>query len=1268
MPIAVEKRTTEDRKYSRHSVSLKATLQGTDLPAVHCEIRDFCDGGLFLSLGGNNKLLSRLEAKINGAVQISFSLPRQGREVPFSIRAQLVRTSSIGVGVAFTSSCKPALTALYSLIQPRSDGTLDTARHRQIPPINKTGIQQQCESKLEQTLSEVLEKFFHTIGSELTQAAHCAENNQLGNLYIEAVSQLTEHRQSIEKSFSSSILSGWNQLGNPGTDKNNLGEVSGELSLLEKDEFEDWLMIADIITKVESNQDNVLAGIEQKLASLADCSVDKSNNPVGPAFICESFCNQLESLNFEHDVKRRIYQVFGESIVPQLEPLYTALDGVLEPVQIVERGRTEPETGVSQADPTVKPQRSEDSVSSGNRGNGGSKQPGLFETFNRFKHFGIVNANLANPSIQAVPGRTAGLETASSPASLSECSTRQILRALLAIKSEQNPGMLPGADSESLRSGILQRVTAPQSISEHEQNHVEIAADFFDSLSENAAALNVGQNFIQKLRVPILNLVIHQPDFLNSQAHPARRVLNLLDRLDIATNERGASANQEIEGVIRDLTHQFTTSSDDDLKNFTAIAKRLERITAPLEKTQTRNIERVQEQCEGRQRTIQARLYVQQLIDKRIAGQSVPKVVITLLDIGWEHLLLLSKLREGTDSPLLRRQISLIDDLLKWLNNSELSQSLPDAGFESCLNFIDEYLSTVCTDVFQRQETLHELTECLIGSGNPFVRKSPEMVVAGKRQSDGETNVENETPRALKEYIKQAHEFNVGDWLIFKLKNAQQEPVKLAWKGESPVTFVFVNRKGQKKIECRLHQLARSLKKGTAQKIESMDIPLTDRSVTALIQDMHEKLIQQVTHDEQTGLINRKEFIKQLQWEIKQYRDDGTNHMVCCFEIDPVRLIENTCGTAAVEALLTLVVGKVNCFLTDWDIFSRLGQNVFGILFKYRLREDGRAACENLRQIVTELNFDWENRDFPLAISVGLVSFSEQIGSVTTILAHADAACLAAKDVGSNRIQIYEEENENLKFKGKIFEWAGQISKVIAENRIFARCQLIIPISPEGPNHSHYEILLGIKNEKGQIVPPDEFIPAAEHLNRMVEIDRWMITHVFDWIESNPTKMETIGGFSINLSGQSLNSEELLEFLKKQLSQRRLSPDQITFEITETFAVSSISLANKFISQIKRYGCKFSLDDFGSGFSSYAYLKNLEVDYLKIDGMFVKDIATNATDYSMVKSMNEIGHSLGMKTIAEYVENNDILDQLKELGVDYAQGYGIEKPGLLTDL
>jgi EAL domain-containing protein (putative c-di-GMP-specific phosphodiesterase class I) len=281
----------------------------------------------------------------------------------------------------------------------------------------------------------------------------------------------------------------------------------------------------------------------------------------------------------------------------------------------------------------------------------------------------------------------------------------------------------------------------------------------------------------------------------------------------------------------------------------------------------------------------------------------------------------------------------------------------------------------------------------------------------------------------------------------------------------------------------------------------------------------------------------------------------------------------------------------------------------------------------------------------------------------------ADEACYTAKDAGRNRIQEYELGDAAMMRRHGVMEWVTQLDKALDDDRLILNCQRIAPINAmDNSLDTHYEILLTMLDELGDIMPPGDFIMAAETYNRMTTVDRWVIERVLQWMSEHKSDLDNFAGFAINVSGHSVNDETFPDFVLEQFSRTQAPTSKVCFEITETAAIANLDNAVDFMNRMKIIGCQFSLDDFGTGLSSYSYLRNLPVDFVKIDGVFVKDVATNPSDYAVVRSINEIGHYMGKKTIAEFVEDDAALEQLKEIGVDYAQGYRIEKPSPLADL
>jgi diguanylate cyclase (GGDEF)-like protein/PAS domain S-box-containing protein len=429
---------------------------------------------------------------------------------------------------------------------------------------------------------------------------------------------------------------------------------------------------------------------------------------------------------------------------------------------------------------------------------------------------------------------------------------------------------------------------------------------------------------------------------------------------------------------------------------------------------------------------------------------------------------------------------------------------------------------------------------------------------------------------------------------------------------------------------------------------------------------LNEQLNFNATHDELTKLINRREFERRVERLLSVAGVDSAEHALCYMDLDQFKVVNDTCGHVAGDELLRQLSSVLLNTIRKRDTLARLGGDEFGLLFEHCSLDDAHHITKSLLNAVQNFQFSWEGRSFKLGVSIGLIAITEKTLVMTELLKAADTACYMAKDAGRNRIHIYHADDSEIQERQGEIQWVPRINQALDNNLFRLYAQAIVPI--EGNTELHYELLIRMIDDKGDIIPPGAFLPSAERYNLITHLDRWVIAHAFKLLLKHTDFLKQINFVSINISGPSLADPEFLDFVHNELKQTQLDPEKICFEITETAAISNLNRASLFISLMKKLGCRFALDDFGSGLSSFAYLKNLPVDYLKIDGMFVKDIVDDPIDYAMVKSINEIGHVMGMKTIAEFVENDEIKNMLKELDVDYVQGYGIGKPMPLTEL
>ncbi len=432
--------------------------------------------------------------------------------------------------------------------------------------------------------------------------------------------------------------------------------------------------------------------------------------------------------------------------------------------------------------------------------------------------------------------------------------------------------------------------------------------------------------------------------------------------------------------------------------------------------------------------------------------------------------------------------------------------------------------------------------------------------------------------------------------------------------------------------------------------------------------EMEKRLSYQATHDALTGLVNRREFERRVTTALQEAHVDDTLHGLIFLDLDQFKIVNDTCGHSAGDEMLRQISSVLHSNLRSSDTLARLGGDEFGVLLEHCPLDRATQIAESLRQAVEEYRFMWEGQSFAVGVSIGVVPISSESQNLAGVMSAADTACYSAKENGRNRVSVYELNDEDLVKRRGQMQWAQRINEAFDENRFRLYYQSITPLDDTSDLASHYEVLLRMVDDKGKLVPPGAFLPAADRYNLMPRIDRWVIGSMIEWLTDQPRHVAQLEVCSINLSGPSLTDENFLKYLKILIEFSPIPPGKICFEVTETAAVADLRKAALFIDELQALGCRFSLDDFGSGMSSFGYLKNLPVDFLKIDGSFVRGIAEDEIDFAMVKSINEIGHVMKKQTIAEFVENDAIVDKLREIGVDFAQGYGIAEPRPIVEL
>lgn len=457
--------------------------------------------------------------------------------------------------------------------------------------------------------------------------------------------------------------------------------------------------------------------------------------------------------------------------------------------------------------------------------------------------------------------------------------------------------------------------------------------------------------------------------------------------------------------------------------------------------------------------------------------------------------------------------------------------------------------------------------------------------------------------------------------------------------------------------------------------VESTGAPIRahDGSILGAVlvfQDVSDKrlmalqLAHQATHDELTGLLNRQAFDGHLQHALEEARSRASVHVLCYMDLDQFKLVNDTCGHLAGDELLCRVTGLLHESMRgDTDFVARLGGDEFAVLFSRSTLAQAERQVAEFHRALQQFRFTWRDKTFAVGASIGLVPITREFKTVAHLLSAADHACYAAKEKGRNRVQIYQEDDATFIRRHGEMNWVVRIQQTLEQNRFRLFSQQIQPLSPLVPPGLYFEVLLRMMEDDGRIHLPSDFIRAAERYGMMRAIDRWVIRNCIRALTSQPPPfLDLLQICAINLSAVSLGDEGFLAFLDEELAASGALPGKLCFEITETAAIENLPQARRVLSHLTAKGIRFSLDDFGTGMSSYSYLKELPVSFLKIDGKFIKDIVTDPLDQAMVESINQVGHVMGIETVAEGVTNAAVVERLKDLGVDYAQGHWISPP------
>ncbi|ODV01010.1 MAG: hypothetical protein ABT23_09825 [Thiobacillus sp. SCN 63-57] len=1231
------------RRDRRFQVSQAAIITQPGYTEIACEIRDFCQGGLFLKFTNPEAAITALAKRADAAVEIVFTPVSLSAAQTFRVPAQLKRLSPLGVGVAFARQPVDALRALQRLRM---------AGHRQKLAALPTSaahphLREASTTLLSETLFQVHDQIMRVLGDKLSAAAVQASGIAEHSGLLSAVHEFANHGPAVQTRFVQGVLDALKQA-RPVQTQATRDSTDGGLALVDELDFEDWLATSSEANKLEEQFREQLSDIEPRIGQLFGFACDHNNNPFGPAVIGHAYRGALQDVPVLAKARQVAYATLRDVLTELLAPLYAELLALL-PVSQAEVERHKPAVSPQHAaaptsddaSPPAQPEGQASSPPAQPRGTLNRLAGSLLDFFRGQPAAPATGATGAPAAGGAMPGYAPQPQGMPAAAGAGGGAAGQT--------------MMPGT-SGIAHSPVLQRLAAagalPPAVTHEMQRSVDMFGALFDTMHAEKSVSEGMRPFFQQLETSLIKLAMADPEFLASPAHPAHKVLNTLDRISMVAGDDGKITDARLLRLMSRWTDRINAEADKNPGVFEEARTQLERVVKPLLHERAARVFRLQEMCEGRQRAEVVKQRILRDLLKRLENErAVPNAVIELLNGGWRNVLLIAEMRHGVDSDEAREAWQVLQQLCTWLDTDQ-TEPPTTAQIQALLQQIDQALTQVCADKFAQDRIVDQLATALFDEG----KSQHQRTSVAARLDDAASEPLSEAQDNLAERLR------VGDWLQFKSLDA---PLNLIWIGDQPPVYVFANYRGIKKLDLKRQDLLQSLEDGEAQWTEDLELPLMDRSYSAMIQKMQRDLLWQASHDPATGLANRKSFFRSIRrnWLRSQAADSG--YAIGVIQFDISKPTGETAGVEIRTPILRDYARMMPTLLPPNALLARSGESGIAFWIEAAGQASAQAQTEALLHALTAHPQEINGTRYRVQPAAGL-AWARDCITPEIYYDNANAACARARESDVSVVQYDSEADESGVLA--LAEWAHELTAILASNQLSLNCQPVAAAADAARTPLYYEVLLHPTAEGERNIATRDLIAVAERLQRITEIDRWVVRHVLQWMRAHSDTLARIGGLSINLSGQSVTNPLFLKYLQAELTRGDLPGDKLIFEISEADAVEGHAQTQLFMRQLQRHGCRFTLDEFGAGNSSYTSLKSMKLDYLKIDRALVREIGTSMIDEALVRSILETGSFLGIRTVAGFVENEEALAKLAEMGVDCVQGYLIGEPRPLETL
>ena len=1260
-------------------IELEAVVRSEGGGELECTVRDFCVGGLYLvvrNLDTEYVVLDRKQLVAGDRLRVQFTVKLDGPSRAYEVDATVAGVLGGGFGVEFVDPDSQAVHELQQLaLRQQTDagrsaggGPDPTATGSIAEAVKSAEVLAQCRQCFEQFLGTGSDAVFKHASEALFKAAGDARSNAEQNELFDLIKDVERLKPPIEKEFIETLLHQFDHLGEPLAERDTPTQEGGlgGLSLVDTLNFDDWLTVKNILTRWEHRYREASYQALRRLSQLSGAEVDEADNPLGLNAVCISFHDAIQNLGADRVARRRLFEGFEAAVVESLGEFLERLNDIFlkhgvtatfdRPVPVLPKGEAPPEAEPSESEPTPAPAEAAAAPAPAS-----AAAPPV-----------AAPAAVPHPGPPAAPAETVAradpTSFIASPASADAGSS--------AGTPVWDPNAPVGRGGESPLEAYAGDSAAP-SAPDFGPGFSDPVDDPFATVGQTDAAQApvarpppAGESALPALEGDAAAEIAPAPPVRHAY-RTARRLMGLRRPPAAPASVPGGGPAPTTEQIATAMSRLAPADAETSRADATLGLSARVRAAAQseglaLDEAQSDSVDVISSLLDC-------------IIDDPLVNESVKsrikRLALPLLQVALD------------DESFFEDEAHPARQVVNRLSQLELPPGSAGGDRNTMQGGVDPLIEQILSagGGSEAFSTAVSELDALLGEQHRVYDANVRQVVesaADQHERELRRGLAPAPPASLsadlEPWVAQASKLTVGDQILFATRSGGARRVSVAWRGDEQGPIAFVDPNGNNAGTLPVEQFAKQLMSGSAWQAESPDLPAMDRGWFSMLDDIHRDLAYQATHDPLTELPNQKAFEARVHQALANSKREGREHVVCLLELDQLSSIHEQCGRAASDNLIKKLAAVLKKHVADKGLVARLRNGGldnlggFAVLLERAGLEDGRQFAERQRYAIEQSRVVWKGRSFDLSVSVGLVVVNPESESALALLEAATAACARAHEDGGNRIEGAGDgaaagpPAAASSTAAVTSNRAGSVRGLLDSGRCVLMRQRIAPIALDDDSKPHFEVLLALKDEQGNLVGPGEFLQAAEREEQMLEVDRWVVKTALGWLGENRGALLESGGYGINLAGGTLSEPSFIEYVVEQLNETTVPPGKILFEVTETAAISALSVAVDFIRTLQEYGCRFCLDDFGTGYASFSYLKSLPLDYVKIDGMFVKDIVDSPSDLAVVRSINEIGHFLGKRTVAEYVETEAILEQLREVGVDYAQGYAIEKPTLLA--